>query len=59
MTKSGQPLSEYSIAQGIALGFVVLVGQKWVRMHFEASFAAYPGGFPWVVRNDEPGASYR
>ena len=50
-------MSEYSIAQGIALGFVVLAGQEWVRMHFEAGFAAFPGDSPWVVWNGEPGAS--
>ena len=28
-------------------------------MHFEAGFAAFSGDSPWVVWNDEPGASYR
>ena len=29
------------------------------REHFEAGFAIFPSGFPCVVGNDEPGASYR
>ena len=30
-----------------------------MREHFEAGFAIFPSGFPCVVGNDEPGASYR